>query len=841
MSGSAGRPGVRRFRPSARADRSRRVEAAPLAATLVDLPPLRACRQAPLLAWCTRALRRVRVHEVVAALDVADEVAHVEAVANLDGDAVHDARDGRGDGGLHLHGRHDGDALPLLDGVALGHLDADDHAGQARADRPGVDGVSLLARLARGEDHAVVAHGHHARLAVDLEQHRADAVGLRLGDAEHLDLALLARVVEEEDGLALLQGVQEGVGGQHAHVAVLEAVLLEVVEDGGVERVGHRVLLRQDGLGEARGEELLRALEVEGRERRTRAPLDGGFTLEHLRAQRLGEAAGRDADVTAQVAHHGGGQVKLPRAGRHVLRLEAVGHHEVCQVAHHLGRGRHLDHVAEQLVGLGVGALHLRPPALEAQLARLEEEVGVLAARDLVDEHVRGPRELAALEGRVELARLLPVLVEARDRLEGQSRVQLAAREGADEGAHGGLRGHAAHRVDGAVHHVRARLRRGEHGGDARARRVVRVHVDGQVRELCADGADEHRRRLGLEQASHVLDGEHVDAQGVELAHVVHVVVQGVLALGRVAEVARVAHGRLDDAARGADGLDAELHVVDVVERVEDAEHIHAVLHRELAELVHHVVGVGGVAHGVGAAQQHLEGHVRRGRAQGAEAVPGVLAEEAHGHVEGGAAPHLQGEGVAQRRVRGGRAGEQVVGAHASGEQRLVRVAPRRVREQHALVRAHRLGEALGALAEEHLAPAVGCGLGARGRLAHHRRLHLLDAGRDARGRAEALGLTVHGDGGHVICEEVHLVGRAHRGARGLRGPAHARALQEQRAAHLDVARVHPAGHEDLVRHDREQKVEVGAHAVDGELREGAAHARARRLEGVRAGGDLGE
>ena len=48
------------------------------------------------------------------------------------------------------------------------------------------------------------------------------------------------------------------------------------------------------------------------------------------------------------------------------------------------------------------------------------------------------------------------------------------------------------------------------------------------------------------------------------------------------------------------------LNVGEVVERVEDAEHVHAVLHGELAELLHDVVGVRGVADGVGAPQQHL-------------------------------------------------------------------------------------------------------------------------------------------------------------------------------------------------------------------------------------------
>ena len=154
---------------------------------------------------------------------------------------------------------------------------------------------------------------------------------------------------------------------------------------------------------------------------------------------------------------------------------------------------------------------------------------------------------------------------------------------------------------------------RREHRGDTGGSGVVRVHVDGQRGELAPQRADERPRGGGLEQPRHVLDGEHVDVARDELPREVEVVVGGELALVRVGDVPRVRDGRLDDAARRADGVDAQLEVVDVVEAVEDAEDVHAVPHGHLTELVHGVVGVVGVADGVGAAQQHLEGHVKYG------------------------------------------------------------------------------------------------------------------------------------------------------------------------------------------------------------------------------------
>ena len=57
-----------------------------------------------------------------------------------------------------------------------------------------------------------------------------------------------------------------------------------------------------------------------------------------------------------------------------------------------------------------------------------------------------------------------------------------------------------------------------------------------------------------------------------------------------------------------------------------EASHL---LLRHLAELVHHIVGVVGVADGVGAAQQHLEGHVGHQLAHLLETLPRALAQEA--------------------------------------------------------------------------------------------------------------------------------------------------------------------------------------------------------------------
>ena len=80
--------------------------------------------------------------------------------------------------------------------------------------------------------------------------------------------------------------------------------------------------------------------------------------------------------------------------------------------------------------------------------------------------------------------------------------------------------------------------------------------------------------------------------------------------------------------------------------------------------------------------------------------------EEAHGDVEGGAAPVLHG--VERGEVVGdeGRDLEEVARADAGGQEGLVRVAEGRVGQEGAARLADALGEGLGALAQEHLPQA---------------------------------------------------------------------------------------------------------------------------------------
>ena len=115
-----------------------------------------------------------------------------------------------------------------------------------------------------------------------------------------------------------------------------------------------------------------------------------------------------------------------------------------------------------------------------------------------------------------------------------------------------------------------------------------------------------------------------------------------------------------------------------------------------LDERAHDVVGIGRVADGVAGAQQHLEQDV-------GHALRAARARRSHGSswrkridVSNVAPPHisrLKSPGSRPRHRVGDR--QHVVGAHARRQQRLVRVAQRRVGEQQPLLAADPLGELL--------------------------------------------------------------------------------------------------------------------------------------------------
>ena len=134
-----------------------------------------------------------------------------------------------------------------------------------------------------------------------------------------------------------------------------------------------------------------------------------------------------------------------------------------------------------------------------------------------------------------------------------------------------------------------------------------------------------------------------------------------------------IGQGPLGMLAAGQGGADGRPEVPQVVHGVEDAEDVHAIVHRPLDETLHHIVGIVPVAEQVLGTQQHLLTGPGHGGLEQAQALPRVFAQVADAGIEGGPTPGLQGpvaDGVQLRRD-----GQHVLDSHARRQEGLMGVA----------------------------------------------------------------------------------------------------------------------------------------------------------------------
>jgi hypothetical protein len=153
------------------------------------------------------------------------------------------------------------------------------------------------------------------------------------------------------------------------------------------------------------------------------------------------------------------------------------------------------------------------------------------------------------------------------------------------------------------------------------------------------------------------------------------VVVERVELLRGIRKVTRIAERTLDEGRRLERGVDRGAHAVDVVERVEDPDHVDAGVDRLGDECANDVRREARVGEQVASAQQHLQADVGHRLAQALQAIPWVLVQEAQRDVEGRPAPALQRPKPWQQPCDVRCDGEHVERAHARRKQRLVRVA----------------------------------------------------------------------------------------------------------------------------------------------------------------------
>jgi len=141
----------------------------------------------------------------------------------------------------------------------------------------------------------------------------------------------------------------------------------------------------------------------------------------------------------------------------------------------------------------------------------------------------------------------------------------------------------------------------------------VKVNWDG---ELLAKCAHELEGGVRLAQSGHVFNGEKVRAEFFELLGHADVVLEGIFWAARVEDVSGVANRRFADAAGLEHGVDCDAHVVDGVERIEDAENVDALCVGFAHEFLDDIVGIRRVTDGICASEQHLEADVRDALAQ---------------------------------------------------------------------------------------------------------------------------------------------------------------------------------------------------------------------------------
>ena len=291
---------------------------------------------------------------------------------------------------------------------------------------------------------------------------------------------------------------------------------------------------------------------------------------------------------------------------------------------------------------------------------------------------IRVCRFHVALERHVVFADGLPVMREQTELLVVDARVAIRVAERFVDRVQVRLRGEPAERRERAVGDVEPDIRALEHARGADAARVVRVKMNRDA-DFIAQGLDQLRSGVGLAQAGHVLDRQDVRAHLFERLGRFDVVFQVELRAFRVEKVAGKANRRFADAAVLDHGVHRDLHIRNPVQRIEHTENIDAPLDRFLHEDIDDIVRVIRVADGVARAEQHLEQDIRHPFAQRGQTLPRVFLEEAHARVKRRSSPHLHREELRhQLRVRRCDL-HHVVRSHPRREERLMRVAHRRV------------------------------------------------------------------------------------------------------------------------------------------------------------------
>lgn len=280
------------------------------------------------------------------------------------------------------------------------------------------------------------------------------------------------------------------------------------------------------------------------------------------------------------------------------------------------------------------------------------------------------------LEALVKLSNLGPVLVERLNVLVRDTSTQTGLLKSTADGTHGGLRGETGEVIDGNVNDISTGSSASNHARGSDTSSVVRVDVDRKLGMSLSDSTDKQSSSLGFEETGHVLDTEDVDAFLDERVGEVEVVLKSVLSLLGVGNVTRVTDSTLNDTTGLLSGIDTDLQVLKIVERVENSENVETGLNSFPGEVVNGIVRVRSVTDSVGTSDQSLQRNVGDQLPQSPQPDPRVLVEEPHRDIKGGTTPTLERVGVLEGvRSLSGDVGH-VNGSHTGSKERLVGVSP---------------------------------------------------------------------------------------------------------------------------------------------------------------------
>ena len=180
------------------------------------------------------------------------------------------------------------------------------------------------------------------------------------------------------------------------------------------------------------------------------------------------------------------------------------------------------------------------------------------------------------------------------------------------------------------------------------------------------DALDQIVGGLRLQQSRHVLDADRIAAYFDQLLR------HFGKGFDRMYRADGVTDGALRVLARLLDSPNGGAQVAQVVERVEDAEHIHAVVGGLVDKTLDHAVFIVAIAKQILTAKQHVKARLGQQLAEGAETFPGIFVEEPNAGIEGRSTPALQRPEAGIIEVFAGR--NHVFHRHSGRQQTLVSI-----------------------------------------------------------------------------------------------------------------------------------------------------------------------